>query len=64
MKKFFRELIKQNKDIKQFAKEIGVTTQTVYSWKTGKSKPKPGHIQKISKILHIDIDIVIDDFHN
>lgn len=63
MKTFYRELIKQNIDIKLFAKEVGVTPQTIYSWKSGKSKPKTKHIQKISKILKIDIDKIIDDFH-
>ena len=63
MKTFYRELIKQNKDIKWFAKEMGVTSQTVYSWKSDKSKPKIYHMQKMSKVLKIDIDKIIDDFH-
>jgi DNA-binding XRE family transcriptional regulator len=63
MKTFYREILKIGKDVKIFAKEIGVTTQTVYSWKSGKSKPKTNHMQKMSKILKIDIDKIIDDFY-
>ncbi|MDD5318742.1 MAG: helix-turn-helix transcriptional regulator [Candidatus Pacebacteria bacterium] len=63
MKSFFRALLKQGKDIKWLAKEIGVTTQSIYSWKTGKSKPKTGHMQKMAKVLDMDIDKIIDDFY-
>ena len=63
MKYFYREILKSGKDIKTFAKEIGVTTQTIYSWKSGKSKPKTGHMHKMAKILNIDIDKIIDDFY-
>lgn len=63
MKLFYREILKLGKDIQWLAKEIGVSSQTVYSWKLGKSKPKTGHMQKISKILKMDIDKVIDDFY-
>lgn len=63
MKKFYREIIKQGKDVKTFAKDVGVSTQTIYSWKSGKSIPKTLHIHKIAKILKMDINIIIDDFH-
>ena len=63
MKIFYREIIKQEKDVKTFAKEVGVTTQTIYSWKAGTSKPKTIHIHKIAKILKLSIDSLIDDFY-
>lgn len=63
MKIFYREVLKIGKDIKWLAKEMGVTPQTIYSWKLGKSKPKTHLMQKISKILKMDIDKVIDDFY-
>ena len=63
MKSFYRELIKTGKDIKTFSEEIQVTTQTIYSWKSGKSKPKTRHMHKMAKILNIDIDKIIDDFY-
>jgi DNA-binding XRE family transcriptional regulator len=63
MKSFYREVLKAGKDIKWLSKEIGVSSQTVYSWKLGKSKPKTHHMHKISKVLKMDIDRVIDDFH-
>lgn len=64
MKKFYREIIKQGKDVKTFAKDVGVSTQTIYSWKSGQSKPTVKNIHKIAKILNMDINIIIDDFHN
>jgi len=64
MKIFYREVLKIGKDIKWLAKELGVSTQTVYSWKLGKSKPKTGYMQKLSKVLNMDIDKVIDDFYH
>ncbi len=64
MKSFYREMIKIGKDVKAFSKELGVTTQTIYSWKSGKSIPKTVHIHKMAKILKIDIDKIIDDFYN
>lgn len=63
MKSFFRELMKQGKDIKWLAKEVGVSAQSIYSWKLGKSKPKTQHMQKIAKVLKMDIDKIIDDFY-
>jgi DNA-binding XRE family transcriptional regulator len=42
---------------------VGVTTQTIYSWKAGTSKPKTIHIHKIAKILKLSIDSLIDDFY-
>ena len=63
MKNFYREILKSGRDVKVFAKEFGVTTQTVYSWKSGKSKPKTGNMHKMAKILKIDIDKIIDDFY-
>ncbi len=63
MKHFFRELLKQGKDIKWLSKEMGVSTQTVYAWKLSKSKPKTAHMHKMAKTLSMDMDKVIDDFY-
>lgn len=63
MKIFYREIIKQEKDVKTFAKDLGVTTQTIYSWKSGKSKPTTANMHKMAKILKINIDTIIDDFY-
>ncbi len=63
IKSFYREVLKKGKDIKWLAEEMGVTTQTVYAWKLGKTKPKTQHMQKMAKVLKLDIDTVIDDFY-
>jgi len=63
IKSFYREVLKKGKDVKWLADEMGVTTQTVYAWKLGKTKPKTRHMQKMAKVLRLDIDVVIDDFY-
>lgn len=63
MKTFFREILKQGKDIKWFANEMGVSIQTVYSWKLGKGRPRNHNMHKMAKLLKIDIDKIIDDFY-
>ena len=35
---------------RQIAKLVGVTRQTVYNWKIGKTRPTAKHLQKIKKL--------------
>lgn len=64
MKTFYKELLRQGKDVKWLAKQVGVSTQAVYDWKSGKSKPKPVMMLKVGEILKIKTDLLIEDFYS
>lgn len=38
------------------AKKVGVSSSTISSWETGKSEPNEKEIQKLNKILNIDLE--------
>lgn len=63
MKIFYRELLKEGKTIEWFSKKMEVSTQAVYDWKNGVSKPNPVKLKKIAKILNLDVNVLIDDFY-
>jgi len=63
MKTFYKELKKQGKDVKWLATQLGVSHQTVYHWKLGKTKPKLSHIRKISVILRIEMETLFSDHY-
>lgn len=63
MKTFYRELLKQGKTIKWLADKLGVSHQTVYLWKLGKSNPTPGNLVKIAQFLKLDPNVLIDEHY-
>lgn len=62
MKVFYRELVKQGKDIKWLSDKLGISHQTVYGWKNGQYTPKPQHLLQMSKLLKLDMEVLIKDF--
>lgn len=63
MKIFYRELIKQGKDVKWLATKLKVSHQAVYAWKSGKTKPKIEQIKKMSVLFNIDMEDLISDHY-
>ena len=59
----FKELLKVH-GVKQIeiARELGVSTQLITNWIKGYSKPSLVVIKKISTILNVDIESVIECF--
>lgn len=59
----FKELLKVH-GVKQveLARELGVSTQLTTNWIKGYSKPSLVAIKKISTILNVDIESVIECF--
>lgn len=45
---------------KQLADVVGVTQQAVAKWETNKASPDPEMLQKISSILNITVDTLLD----
>lgn len=45
---------KRKYDRKEFAKLVGVTEQTVYSWELGRRLPKPIYWKRLSEVLGDD----------
>ncbi|MBW7869160.1 MAG: helix-turn-helix transcriptional regulator [Brumimicrobium sp.] len=54
-----KELFK-NKGIKQkwLANQIGVSEVTISNWVKGIHTPSEEHLEKLAKILHIDINLI------
>ncbi len=46
---------------RRLAEELGVDKSTVSSWRTGKNKPRHGHLVRVAKILSISIDELVED---
>ena len=44
-----------------FAKEVGVSRQSVYKWEAGQAYPEVEKLIKVSKILEIKIDDLLND---
>ena len=42
--------------VKELAKKIGVTPQTIYNWEQGKSEPKKNQLIALSEALEIGIE--------
>lgn len=38
------------RSISEIAKEVGVSRQTVWNWKKGKSFPTPAHLKRLEEI--------------
>ena len=56
MYEIFEKLLKEHGvTAYRVAKETGVTTATLTSWKQGKYAPKPEKMQKIADFLHVSI---------
>lgn len=45
---------------KQLAEVVGVTQQAVAKWETKKASPNPEMLQKISSILNVTVDTLLD----
>ena len=45
---------------KQLAEVVGVTQQAVAKWETDKASPDPEMLQKISSILNVTVDSLLD----
>lgn len=45
---------------KQLADVVGVTQQAVAKWETKKASPNPEMLQKISSILNVTVDTLLD----
>jgi len=45
---------------KQLAEAVGVTQQAVAKWETNKASPDPEMLQKISSILNVTVDSLLD----
>lgn len=45
---------------KQLAEVVGVTQQAVAKWETNKALPNPEMLQKISSILNVMVDTLLD----
>lgn len=45
---------------KQLAEVVGVTQQAVAKWETKKASPNPEILQKISSILNVTVDTLLD----
>lgn len=45
---------------KQLADVVGVTQQAVAKWETNKASPDPEMLQKISSILNVTVDTLLD----
>lgn len=45
---------------KQLAEAVGVTQQAVAKWETDKSSPDPEMLQKISSMLNVTVDSLLD----
>ena len=45
---------------KQLAEVVGVTQQAVAKWETNKALPNPEMLQKISSILNVTVDTLLD----
>lgn len=46
---------------KQLAEAVGVTQQAVAKWETDKASPDPEMLQKISSILNVTVDSLLDE---
>lgn len=58
----FEELLKKNNvTAYKVAKETGVTTATLTSWKQGKYTPKVEKLQKIADYFGVTVDYFTDD---
>ena len=45
---------------KQLAEAVGVTQQAVAKWETDKASPDPEMLQKISSMLNVTVDSLLD----
>ena len=45
---------------KQLAEAVGVTQQSVAKWETDKASPDPEMLQKISSMLNVTVDSLLD----
>jgi len=59
----YKNMLVQGVSVAQLAKKLGISTQAIYQWKLGRSKPNPMLLKKISKILGINIEGLIKAFY-
>lgn len=50
-------------NIKDFAKALKVSHQTVYNWKLGVTKPRIDKLKKISELLKVDLHKLLAEFY-
>jgi hypothetical protein len=50
-KRIVSHCIKMRKNLKQFAKEIGISPKTIWNWQTGRRQPNPALPKRIVNFL-------------
>jgi transcriptional regulator with XRE-family HTH domain len=63
IKPFYRRMLQEGHTPKELAKAVGVSHQTIYSWKLGKTKPRIHHLKRISRFLGIPYHALLDEFY-
>jgi len=48
--------VNANKTVKEVAKILKVTTQTVYNWEQGITEPKMKHLKQLAELYNISLD--------
>ncbi len=48
--------VNANKTVKEVAKILKVTTQTVYNWEQGITEPKMKHSKQLAELYNISLD--------
>jgi len=41
--------------VAEVAERIGVTAMAVYNWEAGRSRPRPGHLSAVCKVVHLPL---------
>lgn len=52
---------KQGLSQEQLGEEINVTRQTISNWELGETSPNPEQLKKLSKVLNVSIDELLDN---
>ena len=48
--------VNAQKTVKEVAKALGVTTQTIYNWEQGVTEPRMEHLKQLANIYNIGLD--------
>ena len=56
--KKFRETLKLTQE--QLSEKIDVTRKTICSWERGKSSPNAEHLTKLTEVLHVNANEIIE----
>jgi transcriptional regulator with XRE-family HTH domain len=62
-KQFYLAIAKKGLSIKNLSKKMNVSSQTIYQWKLGQTKPSIENIKRLSTLIDVSVEELMRWFY-